>query len=390
MLEISEDLKQLSQDELLVYLGNNKSLFNLTFYDITDEMNERFNHSYSEGYWRRRYHSLASDILEEVSADENKDDALMALKLERYKLADERTQANAYYRRLSREQTIKEIAIEVADKISSKKILPQFDIAHRANDSKEAILCISDWHYGMDFTNYWNNYNPDIARERIVKLQDMVTKTIVDEGISRLHIVNLGDMIAGRIRLTIRLESRIDVITQTIEVSEILAEFVHALSQYAKIDYYDCADNHSRLEPNKKEALNLETLQRIIPWYLQTRLSNQNDITIHTNNRYGEDIINFNIFDYKIAGVHGDKDRPIDVVNNINLLTKEHFDMILTAHLHHFSADEKDDTLIISNGSLMGTDTYSKNLRLYSRPSQNLIIATPNNCFYSLERMVLD
>lgn len=390
MLEISEDLKQLSQDELLVYLGNNKSLFNLTFYDITDEMNERFNHSYSEGYWRRRYHSLASDILEEVSADENKDDALMALKLERYKLADERTQANAYYRRLSREQTIKEIAIEVADKISSKKILPQFDIAHRANDSKEAILCISDWHYGMDFTNYWNNYNPDIARERIVKLQDMVIKTIVDEGISRLHIVNLGDMIAGRIHLTIRLESRIDVITQTIEVSEILAEFIHALSQYTKIDYYDCADNHSRLEPNKKEALNLETLQRIIPWYLQTRLSNQNDITIHTNNRYGEDIINFNIFDYKIAGVHGDKDRPIDVVNNINLLTKEHFDMILTAHLHHFSADEKDDTLIISNGSLMGTDTYSKNLRLYSRPSQNLIIATPNNCFYSLERMVLD
>lgn len=390
MLEISEDLKQLSQDELLVYLGNNKSLFNLTFYDITDEMNERFNHSYSEGYWRRRYHSLASDILEEVSADENKDDALMALKLERYKLADERTQANAYYRRLSREQTIKEIAIEVADKISSKKLLPQFDIAHRANDSKEAILCISDWHYGMDFTNYWNNYNPDIARERIVKLQDMVTKTIVDEGISRLHIVNLGDMIAGRIHLTIRLESRIDVITQTIKVSEILAEFIHALSQYAKIDYYDCADNHSRLEPNKKEALNLETLQRIIPWYLQTRLSNQNDITIHTNNRYGEDIINFNIFDYKIAGVHGDKDRPIDVVNNINLLTKEHFDMILTAHLHHFSADEKDDTLIISNGSLMGTDTYSKNLRLYSRPSQNLIIATPNNCFYSLERMVLD
>lgn len=390
MLEISEDLKQLSQDELLVYLGNNKSLFNLTFYDITDEMNERFNHSYSEGYWRRRYHSLASDILEEVSADENKDDALMALKLERYKLADERAQANAYYRRLSREQTIKEIAIEVADKISSKKLLPQFDIAHRANDSKEAILCISDWHYGMDFTNYWNNYNPDIARERIVKLQDMVTKTIVDEGISRLHIVNLGDMIAGRIHLTIRLESRIDVITQTIEVSEILAEFIHALSQYTKIDYYDCADNHSRLEPNKKEALNLETLQRIIPWYLQTRLSNQNDITIHTNNRYGEDILNFNIFDYKIAGVHGDKDRPIDVVNNINLLTKEHFDMILTAHLHHFSADEKDDTLIISNGSLMGTDTYSKNLRLYSRPSQNLIIAAPNNCFYSLERMVLD
>lgn len=390
MLELSEDLQQMSQDELLVYLGNNKSLFNLTFYDITDEMNERFNQSYSEGYWRRRYHSLASDILEEVSNDNPTDDALLALKLERYKLADERTQANAYYRRLSREQTIKEIAAEIADKFNNKKLLPQFDVVHRADGNKEAILCISDWHYGMDFSNYWNQYNPDIARERIANLQNEVANTIIDEGISHLYIVNLGDMIAGRIHLTIRLESRIDVITQTIEVSEILAEFIHALSQYVKIDYYDCADNHSRLEPNKKEALNLETLQRIIPWYLQSRLNNLDDITIHTNNMYGEDIINFNVFDYKVAGVHGNKDRPIDVVNNINLLTKEHFDMILTAHLHHFSADEKDDTLIISNGSLMGTDTYSKNLRLYSRPSQNLIIATPNNCFYSLKRMVLD
>lgn len=390
MLELSEDLQQMSQDELLVYLGNNKSLFNLTFYDITDEMNERFNQSYSEGYWRRRYHSLASDILEEVSNDNPTDDALLALKLERYKLADERTQANAYYRRLSREQTIKEIAAEIADKFNNKKLLPQFDVVHRADGNKEAILCTSDWHYGMDFSNYWNQYNPDIARERIANLQNEVANTIIDEGISHLYIVNLGDMIAGRIHLTIRLESRIDVITQTIEVSEILAEFIHALSQYVKIDYYDCADNHSRLEPNKKEALNLETLQRIIPWYLQSRLNNLDDITIHTNNMYGEDIINFNVFDYKVAGVHGDKDRPIDVVNNINLLTKEHFDMILTAHLHHFSADEKDDTLIISNGSLMGTDTYSKNLRLYSRPSQNLIIATPNNCFYSLKRMVLD
>ena len=146
MLELSQDLQQMSQDELLVYLGNNKSLFNLTFYDITDEMNERFNQSYSEGYWRRRYHSLASDILEEVSNDNPTDDALLALNLERYKLADERTQANAYYRRLSREQTIKEIAAEIADKFNNKKLLPQFDVVHRADGNKEAILCISDWH----------------------------------------------------------------------------------------------------------------------------------------------------------------------------------------------------------------------------------------------------
>jgi len=62
-------------------------------------------------------------------------------------------------------------------------------------------------------------------------------------------------LIAGRIHLTIRFNSRIDVITQTIEVSELLAEFIDELSTYVPIDYYSVIDNHSRLEPNKKDAL---------------------------------------------------------------------------------------------------------------------------------------
>ena len=31
------------------------------------------------------------------------------------------------------------------------------------------------------------------------------------------------------------------------------------------------------------------------------------------------------------------------------------YDLILTAHMHHFSSEEQNETMRISNGSLMGT-----------------------------------
>ena len=47
--------------------------------------------------------------------------------------------------------------------------------------------------------------------------------------------------------------------------------------------YYDCDDNHSRVEPNKKESIALETLTRITHWYLVSRFENRPDVTIHNN-----------------------------------------------------------------------------------------------------------
>ena len=134
------------------------------------------------------------------------------------------------------------------------------------------VLQISDWHYGMEISNYFNAYNPDIAKQRIIKLRDATLEKCMELGITELNVCNLGDMIAGRIHLPIRINSRFDVITQQIHVSEILAEFLNDLSQKLKINYRDCFDNHSRIEPNKKEALQLETLARITPWFLKERL----------------------------------------------------------------------------------------------------------------------
>jgi len=171
------------------------------------------------------------------------------------------------------------------------------------------------------------------------------------------------------------------------EVSEILAEFLMGLYNAGfAVHYYDCLDNHSRLEPNKKNSIDLESLTRITTWYLKERVSHH--IDIH-DNVYGDDIITFRVKNFKIAGVHGDKDKPQQVVDNLSLMTHEKFDLILTAHMHHFSGDEKNEIVVVSNGSLMGTDEYAKGLRLSSTPSQNLIIVSNDNVVDDICRIIV-
>ena len=107
---------------------------------------------------------------------------------------------------------------------------------------------------------------------------------------------------------------------------------------------------------------------------------------------YSDDIITFDVMGgkYRVAGVHGHKDRPNKVIDNLTLMTKTHYDLILSAHLHHFSCDEKNETLHISNGSLMGVDSYAKDLRLSSRASQNLIFVTEDSVVDYIHRVILN
>ena len=90
-------------------------------------------------------------------------------------------------------------------------------------------------------------------------------------------------------------------------MSEIVSEMLCDLSQYFHISYYDVLDNHSRLEPNKKDSLELETLVRIIPWYVKERLKENKNVEIK-HNTFADDVAAFNIYDFKVAAVHGHKD----------------------------------------------------------------------------------
>lgn len=374
----------------------------LTWFEVRDLINEELGTNFSESYYRKNYalgnfdevdtelsNTYCSEKIDNAMSDrDNPEDILKRIEAEKIKMSDERNERNALLRRLVREDTCKEIGIKAANIVASQKFLSEPHVVSRNNEERVAIAVISDWHLGIEVDSYWNKYNPDICAERVSSLL-LKTKDICEkENISDIYVVNLSDLIAGRIHAQIRIQSRYDVISQTITVSEILSEYIDSLASTMRVHYYDCLDNHSRVEPNKKESLDLESLARIIPWYLKERFKNNENVFIY-DNPYSEDIISFNVLGHKVAGVHGDRDTPNHIVENINMLTEEHFDLILTAHLHHFSADEKCRTVVVSNGSLMGQDSFAERLRLNCDPSQNVIIVTKSNVTEVIYRVVV-
>ena len=334
------------------------------------------------------------ECLSEWSDDLSKKDTyikeqLHKLALKKIEVSDIVTQNNAYIRRLSREQTIKDIAHDYANIMSEKKILDAPWLGDWSNSSDvEGALLLSDWHYGMVCDNPWNKFDPDICKERVNKLLSKTIQIIKKNNVSHLHVLDLADLIAGRIHTQIRIESRFDVITQTMQVAEILAEFLNDLSYHCSISFYSCLDNHSRLEPNKKESMDLESLARLIPWYLTERLKD-NDCVEICDNKYGADIITCKIAGHNVIGVHGDNDQPRTALERLSLMTHEHYDMLCTAHFHHFSCDENHQTIIVSNSSLMGVDRYAEKLRLTSDPSQTFVVATPENVCECIYRILL-
>lgn len=405
--------KDESVKDYLARLAKNQALYGLTWNEIKVLMDNVTGNTRDESTYRKQARRLltseqeetvtetripqspispeeiqkAQDELAEIDEEELRNRSIEAqnkiweMKMERMRMSDDRTQLNALLRRMAREDSLKEIAREAVRNIKSRNlILPS--TAHTIASTydaktREAVLCISDWHYGIEINNYFNVYNPDVARMRIRKLLDETIETIQLYKVRRLHVLNLGDMIAGRIHLQLRVNSRFDVITQTMEVSELLAAFLAELNQYVQVDYYDTLDNHSRLEPNLKESIDLESLCRITTWYLKDRM-NGTGVNFH-DNPYGDDIITLNVLGHEIAGVHGHNDKPERVVQNMQTRTRKTFDLIVAAHYHHFKADEASETAIIYNGSMMGTDEYAEKLRLASIPSQNLFILSEDN-----------
>lgn len=395
----SKKINQTINNAIKEYYENNI----VTWQQTADFINSTYDVNFTDDACRHRYlrnQNKNSSIPGQLTIDNVFDSAPkettdmadpIKFEKEKVKLSDERTQVNALIRRIAREETLKEIAQEVADKLNWNYPFDFTPIKQTGNTTseKEAILQISDWHYGTEIHSPYNEYNPEICKQRVEKLAKEVAERCALYDIKKLHIVNLGDMIEGRIHLRLRLNSRIDVITQTIEVAELLANFISALSTFLEIEYYDTLDNHSRIEPKLHDSLDLESLVRIITWFLKERL--KNIPTIHFNdNTKGDDVISFECLGHPICAVHGDKDKPENVVSNLALMTQKYYDLALTAHRHHFQANEMNRTIMLSNSSLMGTDDFAQSLRFTASASQNLIIVTKKNVIDTICRINLE
>ena len=256
---------------------------------------------------------------------------------------------------------------------------------------KDAVLCLADWHLGMVTDNIWNQYNVEICYQRVVQLVEKTVRYLRQHDIDTLHILLLGDAAHGAIHTSCRVASEEEVCDQLMRVSELIAEVVNKLSEeVTEVKVYSTYGNHLRTIQNKNDSSHSDNMEKIIPWYLEQRLQNNNRVNIIRSDYY--EFIYLNVFGYDIVAAHGDLEKFKSFGITVNtLFTKKYgktIDYTISADKHHIEEFETMGIESILVRSLCGTDAYANNIRAYSAPGQTLMIFSPEEgreCTYNIK-----
>lgn len=357
---------------------NWKKLKNKYNIPLNEDSIRKANDSIFGGYFVNKYLTEKFQNIN-ISEDEiikQMNDKKKELEILKIQIQDEKRVNNKYMRPLARHQRMLDV---IKDEMKNLKPL-EFNVSNKTNNigGKEASLLISDLHYGIKCNNYWNKYDINIANERMFKLINDTILYCKTFNVSTLNVELLGDLISGIIHKTIELENEIDVVQQTLKVSELLSTCINKLADnIPEVKIFMTVGNHSRINPDKKESVDKENFEYLIWDYLKLRCI-RDDVTFLEND-IDETLIHYTINGEEVFGVHGHLDRFNSISSNFSKMFKKPIKSIHMGHLHHTALNEDSDIQVIMNSTISGVDTHSKNLRFIGKPSQTLLIYDREN-----------
>lgn len=313
----------------------------------------------------------------EFSREKELDKKLADIRKEKQKLFDQRREYNKLLVSDARAEHLNDELLSIAENLNKEYPLVQLEEYKPVNTKREALLALSDWHYGMVTDNIWNTYNTDICKKRVEKLVSKVIEYLELNQIDMLHIALLGDAAHGGCHVSCRVKSEEDTCDQIMHVSEIMVEAINKLSVYVNhITVYSCYGNHLRTIQNKQDSVDSDNLEKLIPWWLKQRLKENDKIDI-VESEYKE-FTRIDVCGYKICCVHGNLDNFRNIGSTVNTIFSRKFgetiDYTISGDKHHLEEFEQFDIESVLIRSLCGTDDYANEKRLYSKPGQTLMI----------------
>jgi hypothetical protein len=376
-------------------------LLNATWEQLVPVLNKELNIDETEwrgeSAWRKKYRVMQQAWDDVFSKQKFSDSRITEIEEQMNELFKVKKQVQDQRRELrniltpdARFNNLTEKLIESANHLCQIKPLVFEDYVLSTSDS-EAVVTWADWHYGMVTDNIWNKYNTDICRQRVSTFVSKSIKYIKQHNVKTLHIMLLGDAAHGSIHTGCRVASEEDACDQLMQSSEIMAEAINELSSYvSEVNVYATYGNHLRTVQNKNDSVHSDNMEKLVPWWLEQRLQNNNRVNIIKSEYY--EFIYLNVCGYNIVGAHGDLEKFKQFGLTVNtLFTKKYgktIDYTVSADKHHIEEFETIGIESILVRSLCGTDEYANNHRLYSAPGQTLMIFTPEDgreCTYNIK-----
>lgn len=397
---MDQSLKMMStetQDQYFYRICNMKDSLGFTWEQMTALFNDEFGCSKDESKYRKDWASFqrifnanADKLIGENRYLEEIKEATDELYKIKKQVSDQRREYNKLLASDARAEHLTEKLIEAANGLSLKDYSDIF-VLKPYSSNKEAVLCLSDWHYGQVTDNIWNSYNTEICEQRVVALVEKVASALLGHNVTTLHIALLGDFVNGAIHTGCRVAAEENTCEQLMHVSEILANCINTLSAFVKnVKVYSTYGNHARTIQNKNDSIHSDNMEKVIPWWLKQRLQDNNKVSVIDSDYY--EFIYMQVCGKNILCSHGDLEnfKKFGMTANA-LFTKKYgktIDYTFSGDKHHLEAFEQfgiESTLV---GSLCGTDEFANNKRLYSYPMQTLCIFTPEDgkqCTYNIK-----
>lgn len=316
------------------------------------------------------------DMLSELDAK------MIELQKERQKFFDQRREYNKLLAQDGRLDNIIEIISKAAENLQdSVGVLFDSHSTTAEYGENEAVLVLSDWHYGLKTKNVFNEYNTEICKSRVAQIVDAASARIEKNDCRVLHVVVLGDLLHGAIHTSARVASEELACDQLMQVSEILAQAIYELSKHVAHTFvYTTYGNHARTVQNKRDNIHRDNMERIVGWWLSERFNGNDSVTIVPET--DTEFVFINSCGHEICASHGDLDSVKSSPRLLYTLFRKKYgkdvEYILLGDKHHRESFEELGVTAMICGSLCGADQYSTEKRLFSTPSQLLLIVNDN------------
>lgn len=334
---------------------------------------------------RRTLELLDKNGLQSVDSQEMLDKIeaqTIELKKERQRMFDQRREYNKLLSFEGRYEYLLDSLTKSANRLSETigTLYSEPMVSLEELSDNEAVLVLSDWHYGLKTKNIFNEYDCNICKERVNHVITAAAERIRLHRCKCLHILVLGDLIHGAIHVGTRVAAEELVCDQLMQVSEILAQSIEYLCPFVdNVKVYMTYGNHARTVQNKNESIHRDNMERIIPWWLKTRLSRFSNIDIVDDD--GTEFVFACPCGHGICASHGDNDSVKSSPRLLTTLFQKRYgrdiEYIIHGDKHHRESFEEIGADAVICGSLCGTDDYANSKRLYSTPSQLLLIVNP-------------
>lgn len=249
------------------------------------------------------------------------------------------------------------------------------------------LISLNDIHYGASHNNYWGKYSPDICRQMMCGYLDKIRGIIKTHKPSEAVVWMNGDAISGNIHETVKLSNKENVVSQVINVSNVIIDFLTELSALIpRVRYCSVAGNHSRIT-EKELAPKGERLDDLVEEICRRALQNNKKVVFGEYDKIDDTMYYVNVRGNGCVGVHGDYDPTPAKVALLPSMVGYPVDIVLTAHLHHNAINTINGVKVIMAGSFQGMDDYCVERRIIGRPEQMVTVVNDDGilCNYEID-----